>query len=448
MMLQRLRTLEGSASAACEAWPLMRAMYPICRSITGDGVRGTLDLVQQRVPLERTEVPTGTRVFDWEVPNEWNIRDAYIADTQGKRLVDFQAHNLHVVSYSAPVKASMTLEQLKPHLHTLPDRPDWIPYRTSYYREHWGFCLRHRDFERLGDGPFDVAIDSTLAPGSLTYAECVIPGRLGAEALVYTHTCHPSLANDNLSGIAAATALAQALRLERPRLTWRVVFGPGTIGSLAWLSRNEPRLDRVRAGLTVGLLGDGGPLTYKRSRRGGRVTDRAAAYVLPRVSAGARLVDFEPYGYDERQFCSPGFDLPVGRLTRSPNGKYSEYHSSADDLELLEPDRFAESIRALAEMVAVLDENRLLRNLSPKGEPRLGRHGLYGNVGGAGPGEFEHALLWVLSYSDGEHDLLAIAERSGLDFHLLARAASALEDAGLARTLDEPLPVAAQGVHE
>jgi aminopeptidase-like protein len=334
----------------------------------------------------------------------------------------------------------MTRAELAPHLYSLPERPDWIPYRTSYYREHWGFCLRHRDLEKLGPGPFEVVIDSTLAPGSLTYAECTIPGTTQDEAIVYTHICHPSLANDNLSGIAAGTALAGELRGERPRLTWRFIFGPVTIGSIAWLSRNEQRLKRIKAGLTIGLLGDEGPLTYKRSRRGDRVTDRAAQYILPRIAPSARLVAFEPYGYDERQFCSPGFDLPVGRLTRSPNGQYPEYHTSADNLDLLRPECLAESIRSLAGLIAVLDANRALRNLSPKGEPRLGKRGLYGSVGGTAPGEFEHALLWVLSYSDGEHDLLAIAERSGLDFALLARAAAALEDAGLARTTEQDAP--------
>jgi aminopeptidase-like protein len=414
----------------------MEELYPICRSITGDGVRRTLDHMEKRISLERTEVPTGTKVFDWEIPNEWNIQDAYVADLQGRRVVDFRENNLHVLNYSVPVRKTMTREELKPHLHSLPDKPDWIPYRTSYYREHWGFCLRHRDLEKLGPGPFEVVIDSTLAPGSLTYSECAIPGSTHGEAIVYTHTCHPSLANDNLTGIAVVTAIAGAMRTERPRLTWRFVFGPGTIGSLAWLARNEPRVGRLRAGLTAGLLGDGGALTYKRSRRGDRVTDRAAQHVLPRVAASARLIDFEPYGYDERQFCSPGFDLPVGRLTRSPNGQYPEYHTSADNLDLLKPECLAESIRALASMIAVLDTNRTLRNLSPKGEPRLGKRGLYGTVGGEAPGAFEHALLWVLSYSDGEHDLLAIAERSGMEFELIARAAAALEEAGLARTVE------------
>lgn len=436
-MLGRLRSELDAETEAKGLWPLMQAMYPICRSITGNGVRRTFDLIQELIPLERTEVPSGTAIFDWEIPNEWNIHDAYIADQRGHRIVDFNANNLHVVSYSMPVRCTMTREELEAHLYSLPDRPDWIPYRTSYYREHWGFCLSHRDRERLGAGPFEVVMDTTLAPGGLTYAECLVPGITEAEALVYTHTCHPSLANDNLTGIAVAVALARALLDERPRLTWRFIFGPGTIGSLAWLSRNEQRLERVRAGLTVGLLGDSGALTYKRSRRGDCVTDRVARYVLRRFASAARIVEFEPYGYDERQFCSPGFDLPVGRLTRSSNGQYPEYHTSADNLNFLQPACLAESIRLLANMIAVIDENRRLRNLSPKGEPRLGKRGLYGSIGGTAPGTLEHALLWMLNLSDGRHDLLSIAERSGLDFDVLLRAGAVLEDVGLTTTLDD-----------
>jgi aminopeptidase-like protein len=444
-VLSGLRSASGSAAMAQSLWPLMRDMYPICRSITGDGVRRTLDLLEQWIPLERTEVPSGTPVFDWEVPNEWNVRDAYIADARGRRVVDFKAHNLHLVNYSAPVRRTMMLADLQGHLYSLPDRPEWIPYRTSYYREHWGFCLKHRDLQQLGPGPYEVVIDATLAPGSLTYAECVVPGTAEGEAIIYTHICHPSLANDNLTGIAAAAALARELMAERPRLTWRFVFGPGTIGSLSWLARNEHRLAAVRAGLTIGLLGDRGPLTYTRSRRGGCVTDRAAELVLPSASPAARFVPYEPYGYDERQFCSPGFDLPVGRLTRSPNGAYPEYHSSADSLELLDPACLAESLRALAGMIATLDENRVLRSLSPKGEPRLGKRGLYGAIGGAAPAASEQALLWVLAYADGGHDLISIAGRSGLAFDAVAQAARALENAGLVATQGWKPPEAENG---
>ena len=434
-MLDRPRSALGAAENVREVWPLMHAMYPICRSITGDGVRHTLNLLEQWVPLEWTEVPSGTAVFDWEVPNEWNIHDAYISDREGRRIVDFRQHNLHVVSYSAPVRRSMMLEELKAHLYSLPDQPAWIPYRTSYYSEHWGFCMRHQDVAQLGPGPFEVVIDSTVAPGSLTYAECIVPGTLDREAIVYTHSCHPSLANDNVTGMAVAVALARELREEQPRLTWRFIFGPGTIGSLAWLSRNEQRLGKIQTGLTIGLLGDSGALTYKRSRRGNCVTDRAAEYVLRSLARPSRIVEFEPYGYDERQFCSPGFNLPIGRLTRSPNGEYPEYHTSADNLDLIKPECLGESLQALANIIAVLDENRYLQNLSPKGEPRLGKRGLYGSIGGAGPGSKESALLWVLSLSDGAHDVLSIAQRSGLEFNEVANAARVLETAGLVKTI-------------
>jgi aminopeptidase-like protein len=436
MLLETLRSPAASEAAAHEAFELMRAMYPLCRSITGDGVRRTLDLIETWAPLQRHEVPSGTAVFDWDVPQEWNIRDAYVADDDGRRLIDFRAHTLHVVSYSTPVRARMSRAELEPHLHSLPEQPDRIPYRTSYYRENWGFCLRQADRERLGDGPFEVVIDSTLAPGHLSYAECVVPGSSSDEAMVYTHVCHPSLANDNLSGIVVAAALARALRAEKPRLTWRFVFAPGTIGSLTWLSRNEAGLSRLQAGLVIGLLGDAGALTYKPSRRGGTLVDRAAALVMPQV--GGREVEFEPYGYDERQFCSPGFDLPVGRLTRTPNGAFPEYHTSADDLGFVQPAALAASIQALAAMIGAIDANRRWRNLSPKGEPRLGKRGLYSAVGGRGPGDHEQGLLWLLNQSDGQHDLIDIARRSRLPIETLARGAEALAAVGLLAEVAHP----------
>jgi aminopeptidase-like protein len=433
----------GAAVRACE---FMRALYPLCRSITGAGVRQTLDLLGERIPLRRIELPTGTPLFDWEVPKEWTIRDAYISDSAGRRIVDFLAHNLHVVNYSAPVHQTMTLDELQPHLHSLPEHPDWIPYRTTYWRENWGFCLRHRDRERLQPGTYEVAVDSTLAAGSLTYAECIVRGTTPGQAIVYTHTCHPSLVNDNLTGIAVSAAIAKALQGARPRLTWRFVFGPGTLGSLAWLSQNESALPDLRAGLTLGLLGDTQPLTYKRSRRGQTPTDRAAELVLSRHSSPTRIVDFEPYGYDERQFCSPGFDLPVGRLSRAQHGEYPQYHTSADNLDFVSPNRLAESLAVTAQLISVIDANRTLVNLSPKGEPRLGKRGLYGSLGGKAPAEFEQALLWLLSLSDGAHDLIAIAHRANLPFHVIDSAATALDQAGLVRALDKPHAHAPSGV--
>jgi aminopeptidase-like protein len=433
MTLTGLDTPDLRRAAAADAMGLMRALQPICRSITGNGVRQTLELISARAPLQVHEVPTGTAAFDWEVPREWNIREAWIADASGRRVVDFRDSALHVVGYSTPVHAEMPLSELRPHLHTLPEHPDWIPYRTSYYKENWGFCLRHRTLEALRDGQYTVHIDSTLEPGHLTYGECVVPGTVDDEFLIFTHVCHPTLCNDNLTGIAVAAALAAALPASTPYLTHRFVFAPGTIGSLVWLSRHESSLSRVRHGLVLGLLGDRGPLTYKRSRRGSADVDRIAAQTLPRVSPAARLIDFSPYGYDERQLCSPGFNLPVGRLTRSPNNEYPEYHSSADDFSIVSEDALAESLAACAAIIGAAHANATFLNLSPKGEPRLGKRGLFGDTGGMHPGQMEHALLWVLNQSDGSCDLLGIAERSGLPFEAIAVAAAALERAGLLR---------------
>jgi aminopeptidase-like protein len=415
----------------------MEDLYPICRSITGDGVRQTLRAVGQRIPLEVVEVPSGTPAFDWEVPREWNIREAWIEDPAGRRIVDLRRHSLHVVSYSTPVDDTFSLSELRPHLHSLPEHPDWIPYRTSYYREGWGFCIPHRLLESLAEGPYRVRIDSTLDDGHLTYAECVIPGDTEEEFLAFTHVCHPSLCNDNLTGIALATELAAQLLQSRPRLTYRFVFAPGTIGSITWLARNESRVHKVRHGLVLGLLGDRGPLTYKRSRRLNAEIDEIAAYALPRVAASARLVDFSPYGYDERQLCSPGFDLPVGRLTRTPNNEYPEYHSSADDFSLLDEGALAESLLACAALMRVADRNAAYVNLSPKCEPRLGKRGLYRPTGGTHPGEFEHALLWVLNQSDGSRSLLEIAKRSRLPFETIAAAADALVGVSLLAAADD-----------
>lgn len=433
MLLAALRSHEGCRQQVADAWRLMRELYPICRSITGDGVRATLQAVGRLIPLTHTEVPSGTEVFDWEVPREWNIRGGWIRDPSGRIVVDFRNHSLHVMSYSTPVHSRMSLEELRPHLHTLPDHPDWIPYRTSYYREDWGFCLTHRQLQAFPAGDYEVHIDSTLAPGSLTYAECKVSGDTDGEFLIFTHVCHPALCNDNLTGIALAAIAARELAKHRPHLTYRFVFAPGTIGSITWLARNAHQLHSIRHGLVVGLVGDRGLLTYKRSRRGQAEIDRIAALVLARLDAQARCIDFSPYGYDERQLCSPGFDLPVGRLTRTPNGEYPEYHTSADNLDLIDEESFGQSLRAFASVLAVADRNATYVNLNPKCEPRLGKRGLFRSVGGSNPGEFEHALLWVLNQSDGRHALLDIAERSGMSFELLAGAADALLGAGLLR---------------
>ena len=413
-----------------EMHALVERLYPLCRSITGDGVRATLDIIGEHIPLERHEVPTGTQVFDWTVPQEWNIRDAYIADADGKRVVDFAESNLHVVGYSVPVEARMTLAELRPHLHTLPDRPSWVPYRTSYYAPTWGFCLAQETLDALPEAGYDVRIDSTLADGHLSYGEHVVPGQVDDEVIVSCHVCHPSLANDNLAGIAVAVSLAQALAAKQPWYTYRFLFMPGTIGAITWLARNHHRTEQVKHGVVLACAGDRGQLTYKRSRRGDAEIDRVLAHVLR--DRPHRILDFSPYGYDERQFCSPGFNLGVGSLTRTPYAGYPEYHTSADNPDFVSPEAMEDTLAVLSEAFGVLDRNRRYTNLSPFGEPQLGKRGLYDSLGGRSDAkQAQMAMLWVLNLSDGDHDLLDISLRSGLDFDAVAAAATALRGAGL-----------------
>jgi aminopeptidase-like protein len=414
-------------------YKLVAELYPICRSITGDGVRRTLEIVDRELGgLEVTEVPTGTPVLDWTVPREWNVRDAWVADAAGRRVIDFRASNLHLLGYSVPVRATMPLAELKGHLFTLPEQPDWVPWRTSYYAERWGFCASQRLVDSLPDGDYEVCVDTTLADGHLTYGEHLVEGQTDDEVLVSCHVCHPSLANDNLSGIAVATGLARLLAEGRPRYSYRFLFAPGTIGSITWLARNQDRVGRVRHGLVLACVGDPGGFTYKRSRRGDAEIDRAVAHVLGRSGRPHRVVDFTPYGYDERQYCSPGFDLPVGCLSRTPYAAYPEYHTSADDLDLVGPAQLQESLEVCWEVVRVLEANRRYVNLSPKGEPQLGRRGLYGQIGGRSDAEERQmAMLWVLNQSDGRMSLLDVAERSGVPLALLAEVAATLEEAGL-----------------
>lgn len=410
---------------------LATRLYPICRSITGAGLRQTLRILAESVPLQLVETPSGTAVFDWEVPLEWNIESARLHAPDGRTVVDFADHNLHIVNYSEPVSATVAFKELEPRLHVSSRDPGWIPYKTSYYRRNWGFCLRQRDLQQLTPGDYRVEIRSSLEQGSLTYGELLLPGSSTREVLVFTHACHPSLANDNTSGLAITTALAQWLADRPRRYSWRFVFAPGTIGSLSWLRNNEANLGRIEHGLVLGLLGDPAPWTYKRSRRGDAQIDAIVPHVLRELDPASRVMDFEPYGYDERQLCSPGFNLPVGRLTRSVNDGYAQYHSSADDLSLISAATLGRSLEACKAIAEVIEGNRHYINLQPRGEPRLGKRGLYGAMGGNSPAKSELAMLWVLNQSDGSRSLLDIAQRSGLDFETIRTVARALQDAGL-----------------
>jgi aminopeptidase-like protein len=422
----------GDEAIGEHIYALAAELYPICRSITGAGVRETLGIIGRAIELQISEVPTGTPVFDWTVPREWTIRDAFIKNEAGDRVVDFREHSLHVLNYSAPVHLHLRLADLKAHIHTQPDQPDLIPYRTSYYAERWGFCMAHRQLEALPDGVYEAVIDSTLADGHLTYGEYLHPGETDEECLLSAHICHPSLANDNCSGLALLALLARSMAGLKTRLSYRFIFAPGTIGAITWLARNEPRAQRIKHGLTVSCVGDAGGPTYKRSRRGNALIDRAMAHVLSCAAPAANIIDFIPYGYDERQYCSPGFNLPVGMFQRSQFGTFPEYHTSADNLDFIRPEHLAASFGMIAAAIDIVENDRPYINLSPRCEPQLGRRGLYDAIGGDKDAAAKNmAMLWVLNLSDGWHSLLDIAERARLPFGTILSTAKLLQDHGL-----------------
>jgi aminopeptidase-like protein len=410
-----------------EIYRLAGELFPLCRSITGNGVRDTLRRITAHIPLRVHDIATGTQVFDWTIPREWSIREAYVRDGSGRKIIDFAANNLHLLNYSIPVRKKVSLDELKRHLYTLPSQPDLIPYRTSYYAENWGFCISHRQLESLGDDEYEVVIDSELSEGSMTYAEYVHRGTSDDEVLISTHICHPSLANDNCSGLALTTFLAKQLQSMKTRYTYRFLFAPGTIGAIAWLARNEESTARIKHGLVVSGVGDGGGPTYKRTRRGDTEIDRTMVHVLKHSAPQSSILDFSPYGYDERQYCSPGFNLPVGMFQRSQFDRYPEYHTSADNLDFIRPKHLHESYTIIATALAVLEGNDRYRNALPKCEPQLGKRGLYSAIGNQkDSGTDKMAMLWVLNLSDGQHTLLDIAERADLPFNKIRASAELL----------------------
>lgn len=422
------------AQAGSRMYELVRTLFPICRSATGEGNRQTLRLLGDLIPLTVHEVPSGTSVFDWTIPKEWRISGAHIKSPDGATIVDFRNSNLHVVGHSVPVRETIPLVRLQAHLHSLPDHPDWIPYRTSFYQDNWGFCLADRVRRSLMEGDYEVVIDSELIDGSLTYGECFLPGESSDEVLISAHICHPSLANDNLSGIVVAASLAQLLLDQPRRYSYRFVFAPGTLGAITWLARNEDRVPRIRHGLIATCLGDPGTFTYKRSRRGNADVDRAVVAALKDAAVEFSVDEFSPYGYDERQYCSPGFNLPVGSLTRTTYGRYPEYHTSADDLTVVRPEALGESLKMYARVMGILESNRYFTSANPKCEPQLSRRGLYRAIGHEKGGRgTELARLWVLNLADGRHSLLDMVERSGLTTSELQKAISELRGTGLLR---------------
>ena len=413
---------------------LVRELFPINRSLTGAGVRETLAILARHVQLEIREVPSGTAVLDWQVPLEWNIRSATIGALDGRCLVNFADNNLHVVGYSKPIHKEVTRAELAQHVHTLPDQPELIPYRTGYFADDWGFCMPDNLWQTMQDEAYRIDIDSDLSPGSLTYGELFLPGELSDEVLITAHICHPSLANDNLSGIAVAVALAmRQARLPR-RLGYRFLFIPATIGAITWLARNESELGKIRHGLVLTCIGDTGPFHFKQSRSGAPI-DNAVAHILRHSGHPYEIVPFNPYGYDERQFCSPAFDLPMGCLMRSVHGTFPQYHTSADNPGFVKPQALNQSYEVVASLLDLLDANWMYARTDGRGEPQLGRRGLYRAIAGqkeAG-GASQMDLLWLLNLADGKHSLLEMAERAGIPFGRLQKAVRLALDADLIR---------------
>lgn len=398
---------------------LISDLYPICRSITGDGLRKTLKILQHYIPIQIHEVPSGTKVFDWVVPKEWNIRDAFVKNSKGEKVVNFQESNLHVLNYSIPIKKVISLKELKEHIFSLPDYPDWVPYKTSYYKEDWGFCFSHNRLLQLKEGEYEVFIDSTLENGFLSYGELYLPGEEKNEILISCHACHPSLCNDNLSGIAVVTFIAKQIMNISRRYSYRFLFVPATIGSITWLALNEDKINNIKHGLVAACLGDPGKLTYKKTRLGNAEIDKAVIHVLNHSGENFEILEFSPYGYDERQYCSPGFNLPVGSLKRTPNNRFPEYHTSADNLDFVKMDYLADSFSKYLSVLNLLEKNKKYINQNPKCEPQLGKRGLYSSIG-----TNELALLWVLNLSDGNNTLLDISDRANLDFNSIYKAAT------------------------
>jgi len=444
--LEAEQVLEHGASMR----QLMIDLFPLCRSITGNGLRSTLEILQSLIPLQIHEVPSGTSVLDWVIPQEWNVNDAYVRNSQGEKIIDFKKSNLHLLNYSVPARGFFSLSELKEHLYSLPESPAWIPYRTSYYTRNWGFCLSDDQLRSLPEDCYEVVVDTRLEDGHLSYGEYYLAGQSRDEVLISTHICHPSMANDNLSSLVISASLARALTGMKLRYSYRFLFLPGTIGSITWLSRNQKQIEWIRHGLVLACLGDAGSFTYKKSRRGDAAIDRIAASQLEHLPEAGKSVNFSPYGYDERQYCSPGFNLPLGCLMRTPHGEFPEYHTSADNLAFVTRENLQQSFALLYGVLRAIELNRNYLNLNPKGEPQLGRRGLFPQDGTQDQeeiGRMKMALLWLLNLSDGQHSLLDIAERSGLSMDKLFDAATLLVRNGLMRDLSCSAPSSLQFEH-
>ncbi|MEM7068647.1 MAG: DUF4910 domain-containing protein [Pseudomonadota bacterium] len=434
------QTLKFPKHIGNELHEFVTKLFPIHRSVTGNGVRQTLKAIQELTPIVTHEVPSGTQVFDWEVPQEWNVKDAFIKDVAGNKIVDFKSTNLHLVNGSRPVNETIPWSELKEKLHTLPNRPHAIPYRTCFHRDDWGFCVSKQQFDEMENHPdalYEVQIDSEFKDGSMTYGQTFIQGNSDHEVLLSAHICHPSLANDNLSGIAIATYIARALRnCSNLRYSYRIVLAPATIGAITWLARNQEDLHKIKHGLVLSLLGDAGSITYKKSRDSSARINRVVEQVLTGKGDQFEIRPFEPFGYDERQYCSPGVNLPMGCLMRTPSGEFDEYHTSDDNLEFVRSEHLEDSFNILAEIIYRLESDRVYINAHPNAEPRLDHYGLYDGFPVSGDkATAQRAVQWILNLSDGNYSLADIAAISGISEQLINDTSEQLQKFGLVTPL-------------
>ena len=453
-------SLKRSSKLENELFSLMQELFPICRSITGNGVRKTLKILKKEIDLKIVNVPSGTKVFDWKIPYEWNIKDAYVKNSKGERVIDFKKSNLHILNYSTPIKKTISNKNLKKHLHTLPEKPNSIPYVTSYYKKNWGFCVAHDTLKSFDEDRYFVHIDSTLKPGSLTYGEFFIKGQTKNEILISTYICHPSLCNDNLSGIVVTTILAKLLSKTDTYFSYRFLFIPETIGAITWLSKNQKNLSQIKSGLVVTCVGGNGGFTYKKTRDNNSEIDKISIDVLKHTRKKFETRDFFPYGSDERQYSSPGIDLPIGVLMRTPYYEFKEYHTADDNLNSIKKFALNDSLIMLLKIILQIEKKKpsfnrnqknetsklkseIYQNLNPYCEPQLGRRKLYRNISKSrlvdkknSENMVELSICWVLNFSDGLHSLKEISEKSNLPLKLLRKTAKLLIEKKLLKKIN------------
>ena len=452
--MKRNSSLENYAKSIDknEIYSLMEELYPICRSITGEGIRKSLKILKKNIDLNIFEVSTGTKVFDWKVPNEWNIKDAYVKNKNGKKIIDFKESNIHLVSYSIPINEKISLKDLKKHLHSLPKKPNSIPYVTSYYKENWGFCLADNKLKLMKDDYYNVKIDSSLKSGSLTYGEYFKKGKISDEVLISTYICHPSLCNDNISGVAVSAILAKILAKINTYYSYRF------IGAITWLSKNKKNLSKIKHGLVITCVGSGNNITYKKTRDGNSRIDNVVIEILKKFKKNFKIREFYPFGSDERQFCSPGINLPVGVLMRTPYYEFKEYHTADDNFKLIKKKWLNDSLITLCKIISKLENEKISEkpknkkiielkhdtylNLKPKCEPQLGKRKLYREISkqrlvdkNDSENLKEMSIFWVLNFSDGIHSLEDISKKSGLTLELLKKSTKRLVEKKLLKKL-------------